>query len=104
MISGKQIRNFDNWPLNRGRPFNTVPLLLVWLNLLIRLSVYSLVYLNYSGTPFQIVGVVQLVYREKDGEILALADHRKGGGPAGYRWPIEHAYVKGLDLQQVQPS
>lgn len=38
-----------------------------------------------TGTPFQIVGVVQLVYREKDGEILALADHRKGGGPAGYR-------------------
>lgn len=38
-----------------------------------------------TGTPFQIVGVVQLVYSEKDGEILALADHRKGGGPAGYR-------------------
>lgn len=38
-----------------------------------------------TGTPFQIIGVVQLVYREKDGEILALADHRKGGGPAGYR-------------------
>ncbi|XP_022798792.1 glutathione hydrolase 1 proenzyme-like [Stylophora pistillata] len=40
---------------------------------------------DITGTPHQIVGVVQLVYRDKDGEIFALADHRKGGEPAGYR-------------------
>ena len=31
------------------------------------------------------IGVVQLVARGKDGELLALADHRKGGIVAGYR-------------------
>jgi len=31
------------------------------------------------------VGVVQLVARDKNGELLALADHRKGGIVAGYR-------------------
>lgn len=37
------------------------------------------------GTPLQIMGVVQLVVREDNGELLALADYRKGGVAAGYR-------------------
>ena len=42
-------------------------------------SVYCL------GTPQQIMGVVQLVVRKDNGELLALADYRKGGVAAGYR-------------------
>lgn len=38
-----------------------------------------------TGTPQQIMGVVQLVVREDNGNILALADYRKGGVAAGYR-------------------
>ncbi|XP_078352781.1 glutathione hydrolase 1 proenzyme-like [Oculina patagonica] len=38
----------------------------------------------FTATPKQMIGVVQLVVRE-NGEILALADHRKGGIVAGYR-------------------
>ena len=37
------------------------------------------------ATPKQMIGVVQLVVRDKNGELLALADHRKGGIVAGYR-------------------
>ena len=43
--------------------------------------------LSHLGTPLQIMGVVQLVVREDNGELLALADYRKGGVAAGYRWP-----------------
>ncbi|KAJ7383858.1 hypothetical protein OS493_025734 [Desmophyllum pertusum] len=39
----------------------------------------------FTGTPQQIMGVVQLVVREDNGELLALADYRKGGVAAGYR-------------------
>lgn len=39
----------------------------------------------FTGTPLQIMGVVQLVVREDNGNLLALADHRKGGVAAGYR-------------------
>ncbi|CAH3132791.1 unnamed protein product [Pocillopora meandrina] len=39
----------------------------------------------FTGTPLQIMGVVQLVVRKDDGELLALADYRKGGVAAGYR-------------------
>jgi len=38
-----------------------------------------------TGTPKQIMGVVQLVVREDNGNLLALADYRKGGVAAGYR-------------------
>ena len=31
------------------------------------------------------MGVVQIIVKAKTGAILALADHRKGGGAAGYR-------------------
>ena len=37
------------------------------------------------GTQQPIMGVVQLVVREENGELLALADYRKGGVAAGYR-------------------
>ena len=37
------------------------------------------------ATPKQMIGVVQLVVRDENGELLALADHRKGGIVAGYR-------------------
>ena len=40
------------------------------------------------------MGVVQLVVRKDDGELLALADYRKGGVAAGYRWPIKRLKVK----------
>lgn len=39
----------------------------------------------HLGTPQQIMGVVQLVVREDNGNLLALADYRKGGVAAGYR-------------------
>jgi len=39
----------------------------------------------FTGTPQQIMGVVQLVVRKDNGELLALADYRKGGVAAGYR-------------------
>ncbi|KAL9951555.1 hypothetical protein ACROYT_G044239 [Oculina patagonica] len=39
----------------------------------------------FTGLPYHALGIVQLVVREKNGEILALADHRKGGVAAGYR-------------------
>lgn len=39
----------------------------------------------FTGTPQQIMGVVQLVVREDSGQLLALADYRKGGVAAGYR-------------------
>lgn len=39
----------------------------------------------HLGTPKQIMGVVQLVVREDNGNLLALADYRKGGVAAGYR-------------------
>lgn len=38
----------------------------------------------FTATPKQMIGVVQLVVRE-NGELLAIADHRKGGIVAGYR-------------------
>jgi len=39
----------------------------------------------FTATPKQMIGVVQLVVRDENGELLALADHRKGGLVAGYR-------------------
>ena len=38
----------------------------------------------FLGTPGQIMGVVQVVAREKNGKLLALADSRKGGIAAGF--------------------
>ncbi|XP_031556156.1 glutathione hydrolase 1 proenzyme-like [Actinia tenebrosa] len=39
----------------------------------------------FTGTPGQIMGVVQVIARKKNGELLALADYRKGGIAAGYK-------------------
>jgi len=43
------------------------------------------IFLIYLATPKQMIGVVQLVVRDENEELLALADHRKGGLVAGYR-------------------
>ncbi|KXJ15360.1 Gamma-glutamyltranspeptidase 1 [Exaiptasia diaphana] len=39
----------------------------------------------FTGTPAQIMGVVQVIVRKKNGELLALADYRKGGIAAGFK-------------------
>ncbi|XP_048582023.1 glutathione hydrolase 1 proenzyme isoform X2 [Nematostella vectensis] len=39
----------------------------------------------FTGTPTQIMGVVQVIVREKSGKLLALADYRKGGIADGYK-------------------
>lgn len=42
-------------------------------------------FFRFSGIPFQMIGVIHVIVKTKNGEILAPADHRRGGAPAGYR-------------------